>query len=93
VGPDSAELRLVTGQAHDLVDGLAGHRPAALGNKQPRQVVFPGGEVALDGSELIAGDRLLDRPPLKRATHRRKRLKSSWSLRLWIAAEMRSPGR
>jgi hypothetical protein len=31
-----------------------------LGHEQPGLTVLPGGEVALDGAEFVAGDRVLD---------------------------------
>ena len=60
VGPDSAELRLLASHAHDVIDGLAGELCLPLGHEQPGQIVLPGGEVALDGAQLIAGNRVLD---------------------------------
>ena len=42
VGPDPAELRLLAGHAHDVVDGLASELCAALGHEQPGQVVSMG---------------------------------------------------
>jgi hypothetical protein len=50
VRPDSAELHLFAGQAHDVVDGLAGALCLPLGHEQPGQIV-PAGEVALDGRD------------------------------------------
>ena len=45
---------------HDIIDGLAGELCLPLGDEQPGQIVLPGGEVALDRAQLIAGDRVLD---------------------------------
>src|SRR4051812_48697721 len=45
----------------EVVDRLARHRLAALGDEQPGQCVRAGGEIAADGAQLVAGDGLLDR--------------------------------
>ena len=42
------------------VDGLASEPCAALGHQQPGQVVLPRSKVALDGSALVASNRVLD---------------------------------
>ena len=60
VRPHPAELRLFAGKADDIIDGLAGKLCLPLGHEQPGQTVLPGGEVALDGAEFVAGDRVLD---------------------------------
>ena len=44
----------------DVVDGLAGEWLSALGDEEPRQMIVARGKPALDGAQLIAGDRLLD---------------------------------
>ena len=49
--------------ADEVVDGLPGERLAALGGEQPGQRVGAGGKMALDGAQLVAGDRLLDGQP------------------------------
>jgi len=61
VRPDAPEHCGLASDAHDIIDGLAGELCLPLGNEQPRQVVFPGGEIALDGAQLIARDRMLHR--------------------------------
>ena len=69
-------VRMHAGQAGALgrrgdqvVDRLAGHGLAALGGEQPGQRVGAGGEVALDGAQLVAGDRLLDGQPAFEPAH------------------------
>ena len=59
VRPDAAETGALAGLTDEVVDGLARHRLAALGDEQPRQLILARREVALDGAELVAGDRLL----------------------------------
>jgi hypothetical protein len=41
-------------RADQVVDGLACHRLAALGDEQPRQLVLARAEIALDGAEFVA---------------------------------------
>ena len=60
VRPDAAELRLFSRQPDDVVDGLPGELGLTLGDEQPWQAVLPGGQVALDGAELVAGNWVLD---------------------------------
>ena len=60
VRPDMPELCSLASDPHDIIDGLAGELCLPLRHEQPGQVVFPGGEVALDRAQLIAGDRVLD---------------------------------
>jgi len=43
VWPDTAELGLLAGQAHYVVDGLAGQLGLTLGQEQPGQIIFAGG--------------------------------------------------
>lgn len=56
VGQASAPRR----HGDQVIDGLPGERLTALGNEQPRQRVGASGEVAFDGSQLVARDRLFD---------------------------------
>jgi len=60
VGPNSAELCGLASDPHNLIDGLAGELCPPLGHEQPGQLIGAGSEVALDGAELIASDRVLD---------------------------------
>src|SRR4029077_11049980 len=60
VRPDAPELCGLASDPHDIIDGLAGELCLPLGHEQPRQIVLPGGEVALDRAQLIAGNRVLD---------------------------------
>jgi hypothetical protein len=53
MGPDVAELCGFASDPHDVVDGLAGELRLALRDKEPWQVVGAGGEIALDGAELV----------------------------------------
>jgi hypothetical protein len=55
--------------ADEVVDRLPGERLTALGDEQPGQRVRAGGEVARDGAQLVAGDRLLDGQPALEAAH------------------------
>jgi hypothetical protein len=60
VRPDAPELCGLASDPHDIIDGLVGELCLPLGHEQPGQIVLPGGEVALDGAEFVAGDRVLD---------------------------------
>ena len=60
VGPNAGELRLPASDPHDIIDALAGELCLPLRHEQPGQLVLPGGEVALDRAQLIAGDRVFD---------------------------------
>jgi hypothetical protein len=42
-----------------VVHGLARELRLTLGDEQPGKIVLAGGEIPLDGSQLVAGDRLL----------------------------------
>jgi hypothetical protein len=42
VGPDAGELRFLAGNTDDVIDSLTGELRLALGQEQPRQVVFAG---------------------------------------------------
>ncbi|HRX71283.1 MAG TPA: hypothetical protein P5329_08935 [Candidatus Competibacteraceae bacterium] len=46
---------------HQVIHRLPGHGLIALGQKQPGQRIAAGAEIAFDGPQLIAGDRVLDR--------------------------------
>ena len=59
MGPDATEPGARTGFADEIVHRLARHRLTTLGDEQPGQFVVARGEVAFDGAELIALDRLL----------------------------------
>ena len=58
--PNSAELRGLAGNPDDVVHGLTGQLRLAFGDEKPRQLVLSGGQVSLDGAELVAGDGMLD---------------------------------
>ena len=60
VRPHSAQLGVLAGDPTDVIDRLPGELGVAFGDEQPRQAVLTGGEIALDGTQLVAGDRLLD---------------------------------
>ena len=60
MGPDASKLGLLAGHTHDVVDGLTGELRLPLRDKEPGQLVGTGGEIALDGAQFIAGDRVLD---------------------------------
>jgi len=86
VRPDAPEHCGLASDAHDIIDGLAGELCLPLGNEQPRQVVFPGGEIALDGAQLIAGDRVLDAQAALEASNPRTRpLEIELVARIWMA--------
>ena len=57
---DARQASALRGEAYEIADGLPGERLATLGQEQPGQLVLPGGEVAPDDTQLVAGDRLLD---------------------------------
>src|SRR3954464_6531925 len=58
---DGAEPRPLGGRADQVVHRLARERLVPLGDEQPGQPIRPHREIALDGAQLGAGDRLLDR--------------------------------
>ena len=51
----------VGGGGDEVVHRLAGERLAAFGHEQPGQRIGAAGEIALDGAQFVAGDRLFDR--------------------------------
>jgi hypothetical protein len=55
VRPNTAELRSFASRPQDVGDGLAGEFRLALRDKQPGQIILPGGEVPFDGAELVPG--------------------------------------
>jgi hypothetical protein len=94
VGPSPAKLCLLDGQAHDVVDGLAGQLGLTLREEQPGQIVLAGGQVAFDGAQLVARYRVLDgQRALERLRPKRERLTPSWSRRIPMASETRRPCR
>jgi len=50
--------------------GLAGQLGLTFGQEQPRQVVFAGSWLALDGAELVAGDGMLNAEAVLEPRHR-----------------------
>jgi len=56
VRPDPAKLRRLIGHPDDVVHGLAGELRLPLGDEEPGKIVLAGGEVALDGAQLVAVD-------------------------------------
>src|SRR5262245_30388441 len=69
VRPDPAELRLLAGNAHDVVDRLARQLRLTLRYEKPRQAVVARCQVALDRTQLVASDRLLDAERVLEARH------------------------
>src|SRR5262245_1055664 len=69
VRPDPAKLRGLAGHPDDVVHGLARELRLPLGDEQPGEIVLAGGEVALDGAQLVASDRLLDGERVLQASH------------------------
>jgi hypothetical protein len=61
VRPHPPQLGRLAGDPHDVVHGLAGELRLPLGDEQPGELVLAGGEVPLEGAQLVASDRLLDR--------------------------------
>jgi hypothetical protein len=57
VRPNAAELCGLASNPHDVVDGPAGKLCLPLGHEQPGQVVLAGGEVALNGAQLVTSNR------------------------------------
>jgi hypothetical protein len=57
VGPNPAQFCLLAGKADDVVYGLAGELCLPLRHEQPGQVVLAGGEVALNGAQLVTSNR------------------------------------
>jgi hypothetical protein len=66
---DVAETGAPGGGGDEIVSRLPGQGLASLGQEQPRQSIRSGGEVTLDGAELVAGDRLLDRKAALEPAH------------------------
>jgi hypothetical protein len=67
--PHAPQLRRLAGDPDHVVHGLAGELRLPLGDEQPREVVFSGGEVPLEGAQLVASDRLLNREGVLQASH------------------------
>ena len=63
---DAAQTRALAGRGDHVIDRPAHHLAATLGDEQPGQLVFTGGEVARQGPEFVAGERLL---AIERALH------------------------
>jgi hypothetical protein len=57
-----------------IVDGLPGERLVALRHKQPGQTVATGREIALDGPQFVASDRVLDGEAVLEPSHPEPRL-------------------
>jgi len=53
----------------EIVDRLTGERMSALREEQPRQGIRAKRQIAPDGAQFVAGDRLLDRQTVLQATH------------------------
>jgi hypothetical protein len=53
----------------EIIHRLAGERMSALGEEQPRQGIRVKREIAPNGAQFVAGDRLLDRETILQATH------------------------
>jgi hypothetical protein len=47
----------------EVIHGLTCEGLLALGQEKPRERIGPSAEIALEGSELVTGDRVLDRQP------------------------------
>src|SRR5208337_1719072 len=57
-----------------VVHGLACERLLALRDEQPGQRIRPDSKIALDGSKLVAGDRMLDSQPILEPPHPKPRV-------------------
>jgi hypothetical protein len=66
-----------TGLANDEVNGLSCELALALRDEEPRQMAVTQGEVAPQGPQLVARDRLTESEPLTLRTHRRARCRLS----------------
>jgi len=95
VRPDPSKLRPLTGKPNDVVHGLAGELRLLLGDEQPGQIVFAGGEVPLDRAQLVAAaiGCSTESEFFRRATHIRERLTSTALRRFWMASLTRTPWR
>ena len=58
VGPDPAEPRSLTSFSYEVIYRLARHRLPTLGDEQPGQMIRPHSELPLDGTQLVALNRL-----------------------------------
>ena len=67
---DVAETGTPGGGGDEVVCCLTGQGLASLGQEQPGQAIRSGGEVTLDGTELVPRDRLLDREAALEPAHR-----------------------
>src|SRR3954451_20968136 len=53
-----------SGHSDEVIHGLPCEGLLALGQEKPRERVGPRAEIALEGPELITGERVLDRQPI-----------------------------
>jgi len=52
------------GHGDEIIDRLARERLLPLRHEEPGQRIPADGEIAFDGAQLVAGDRMLDRQPV-----------------------------
>src|SRR3954452_4890734 len=53
-----------SGHSDEVIHGLPCERLLAFGQEKPRERIGPRAEIALEGSELVTGHRMVDRPPI-----------------------------
>nr|WP_239992185.1 hypothetical protein [Rhodopila globiformis] len=53
-----------SGHSDEVIHGLPCEGLLALGQEKPRERIGPSAEIALEGSELVTGDRVLDGQPI-----------------------------
>ena len=58
------QLGPFSGYSDEVIHGLPCERLLALGQEKPRQRIGPSAEIALEGSELVTSNRMLDRQPI-----------------------------
>ena len=64
-----AELRLLAGDAQQIIHRLPRHRRATLRQEQPRQSIVARAQIGLDRAQLVAGERMLHIEPAFQAAH------------------------
>ncbi len=71
---DRRQLGPFRGHGDEVVHGLACERLLALRDEGPGQRIRPDSKIALDGSKLVASDRMLDRQPILEPSYPKPRV-------------------
>jgi hypothetical protein len=73
-GRTGANAARFAANGDEVVHGLACERLLALRDEEPGQCIRPDSKIALDGSKLVAGDRMLDRQPILEPSYPKTRV-------------------